>query len=177
MVFCSCFVSCLACGIQHWILLAFRWSWVLVLRWRSLRKLLPIDITWGQEVSGGPMSWTRLFHLRGSGPTPSWSTKTLLCHPAWKKRKKTKIRTDRTPNQMVKGKLNRLNHTKKQTHTLLKRKQRNKQNNQTKTNRQNPRRNCKSKPKQTQSHKETYTYTLIKREKRKKVIKNKKFKN
>ena len=30
--------------------------WVLALRRRSLEELSPIDITWGQEVSGGPMS-------------------------------------------------------------------------------------------------------------------------
>ena len=32
---------------------------------------------WRWEVSGGPISWTRLSHLRGSGLTPSRSTKTL----------------------------------------------------------------------------------------------------
>ena len=32
------------------------WSWVLALRWRPLGELLPIDSTWGQEVSGGPVS-------------------------------------------------------------------------------------------------------------------------
>ena len=37
-------------------------------------------------------------------------------------------------------------------------------------NRQNNRTNGKSKPKQTRSHKVTYTYTLIKREKRKIII-------
>ena len=36
--------------------------------------------------------------------------------------------------------------------------------------RQNPRTNGKSKPKQTKSHKEAYTYILTKREKRKKYI-------
>ena len=39
-----------------WSLLVFEWSWVLALRWRSLGELSLIDITWGQEVSGGPMS-------------------------------------------------------------------------------------------------------------------------
>ena len=33
---------------------------------------------WSQEVSGGPMSWTRLSHLRGRGLTRGRSTKTLL---------------------------------------------------------------------------------------------------
>ena len=37
-------------------LLAVEWSWVLVLRWRSLGELSPFNIMWGREVSGGPMS-------------------------------------------------------------------------------------------------------------------------
>ena len=37
-------------------LLVVEWSWVLALRQRSLGELSPINITWGQEVSGGPMS-------------------------------------------------------------------------------------------------------------------------
>ena len=37
-------------------------------------------------------------------------------------------------------------------------------------NRKNPRANGESKPIQTKSHKETYTYTLTKREKGKKYI-------
>ena len=43
-----------------------------------------------------------------------------------------------------------------------------------KMNRQNPRTNGKSKPKQTKSHKEAYTYRLTKREKGKTI--NKKYK-
>ena len=66
---CSCLASCLAWGVQNWSLLVIEWNWVIVLR-------LPIDITWGWEVSGGPMFWTQLSHLRGSGLTPGWSTKT-----------------------------------------------------------------------------------------------------
>ena len=46
---CSWLASCLAWDVQHWSLLVIEWSWLIVLR-------LPIDITWGQEVSGGPMS-------------------------------------------------------------------------------------------------------------------------
>ena len=76
MGLCSCLASCLAWGVQHWSLLAVGWSWVLVLRWKSLGELSLIDITWGQEVSDGPMSWTRLSHLRGSGLTPGQCTKT-----------------------------------------------------------------------------------------------------
>ena len=52
----GCVPVCLAWGVQHWSLLAFGWSWVFVLRRRSLEELSSIDITWGGEVSGGPMS-------------------------------------------------------------------------------------------------------------------------
>ena len=58
----------------HWVELA---SQCLALRQTSLGELSLIDITWGWEVSGGPVSWTLLSHLRGSGLTPSQSTKTL----------------------------------------------------------------------------------------------------
>ena len=44
-----------------------------------------------------------------------------------------------------------------------------KQQQQQKTDRQNPRTNGKSKAIQTKSHKEAYTYTLTKREKGKKI--------
>ena len=75
----------------------------------------------GWEVSGDPMSWTQLSHLRGSGLTPGRGTKTLTA--AWLRRKgrKNKIRTDRTPNQVVKAKLNRQNYTN--IHTYRKKKQ------------------------------------------------------
>ena len=77
MGLCSCLASCLAWGVQHCSLLAVEWSWVLALRWRSLGELSLFDITWSWEVSGGPMSWTRLSHLRGSGLAPGQNTKTL----------------------------------------------------------------------------------------------------
>ena len=77
MWLCSCLAGCLAWGVQHWRLLAVDLSCVLALRWRSLGELLPFDITWSQEVSGGPMSWIRLSQLRGTGLTPGQSTKTL----------------------------------------------------------------------------------------------------
>ena len=47
--------SCLAWGVPQWSLLVIEWSWVLALRWRSLGELLPIFITCGREVSGGPI--------------------------------------------------------------------------------------------------------------------------
>ena len=83
MGLCSCLVSCLAWGVQHWSLLAVGGIWVLALRWRSLGELSLIDITWVHEVSGGPMSWTRLSHLRGSGLTLGQSTKTLSATRLW----------------------------------------------------------------------------------------------
>ena len=74
---CFCLASCLALGVQHCSLLVIEWSWVLALKWRSLGDLSVFDIMWCWEVSGGPMSWTRLSHLRGTGLTPGQSTKTL----------------------------------------------------------------------------------------------------
>ena len=57
---------------------------------------MPIDITWGWEVFGGPMFWTQLSHLRVSGLIPGQSTKTLsatwLRRKGRKKRKKKKKR-------------------------------------------------------------------------------------
>ena len=43
-------------------MLFVEWSWVLALRWRSLGELLPFDITWSQEVSGGPAGKLALDH-------------------------------------------------------------------------------------------------------------------
>ena len=71
----------------------------------------------GWEVSGGPMSWTRLSHLRGSGPTAGRSTKTLPAARLRRKGRKEKKKPDRTLGQMVKANLNRQNHTKKHTYT------------------------------------------------------------
>ena len=59
-----------------------------MLRLRSLGELLPINIMWGQGVSGGPMSWTWISHIGGSGPTPGWSTKTLPPHSSEEKEEK-----------------------------------------------------------------------------------------
>ena len=87
---CSCLARCLASGAQHSSLLVVEWSWVLALRWRSLGELSPFDITWSREVSGAPMSWTWLSHLRGTGLTPSQSTKTLSA--TWLRRKGRKKR-------------------------------------------------------------------------------------
>ena len=52
----GCFVEGLAWTICHWSLLAFMWSLVLVLRWRTLGGLLPINVPWDWEVSGGSKS-------------------------------------------------------------------------------------------------------------------------
>ena len=91
---CSCLASCLACVVQHWSLPAAGWSWVLLLRWRTLGKLSPIDMMWAWKVSGGLMSWTQFSHLRGSGLTHGQSTKTLpvtwLGRKGRKRRKKKK---------------------------------------------------------------------------------------
>ena len=113
----------------------------MVLRRRLLGELLPINITWDWEFSGGPMFWTRLSHLRGSGPTPVWSYKTPQA--TWHRRK-GKIENE-----------NEQTHTRKHTHTQTK-------NNKKKTNKQNPKTNGKSKTKQTKTHKESHTHTLKK---------------
>ena len=39
-----------------------------------------INIPWGQEFSPGPMYWTWLSHLGGSGPIPGQSTKPHKLH-------------------------------------------------------------------------------------------------
>ena len=102
-------------------MVAFGWSWFLVLRQRSLGELPAINITWGWEVSGGPTSWTQLSHLRGSGPTLGQSTETL---PAtWLRRKGRKKKKNRQ-NPKTNGKSNTKqtkSHKEKYTHTLTKR--------------------------------------------------------
>ena len=52
-------------------LLAFEWGLDLVLSWRPLGGLSPINIPWGWQVSGGSQSWAYVSHLRGSGLTPT----------------------------------------------------------------------------------------------------------
>ena len=69
--------------VQHWSLLVVQWSWVLTLRRRSLGELSLMDITWDREVSGSPVSWTWLSHLRGSGLTPGLSNKTVSATWLW----------------------------------------------------------------------------------------------
>ena len=102
---CSCLTSCLTWGVQHWSLLAIGWSWVLVLRRRSLGELLPVDITWGREVSCGPMCWTWPSHHEGSGLTPGWSTKTLPATQLRRKgREKNKNKKTNRQNPSTNGK-------------------------------------------------------------------------
>lgn len=50
---------------------------VLVLRWKPLGELLPINIPQGWEFSRGPTSWIWVSHFRHPDPTPYCSTKTL----------------------------------------------------------------------------------------------------
>ena len=112
------------------------------------------------------MSWTRLSHLRGSGLTPGQSTKTLpasrLRRKGRKKQEKNpKQTTDRTPNQMVKAKLNRQNHTKKHE-------KKTNNNNKIETVRtlgQMVKANLKR-----QNHTKKHTYTHSKKEKKRKKI-------
>ena len=50
---------------------------VLVLRWKPLGELLPINIPRGSGFSGGPASWIWVSHFRGPEPMPYCSTRTL----------------------------------------------------------------------------------------------------
>ena len=60
---CPSFAEGLAWGVQHWNLLGFRWGLVLVLRWRPLGGLSPINVH-GVRSFGDPKSWeSSLLHL------------------------------------------------------------------------------------------------------------------
>ena len=52
-----------------------------MLRRSSLGELSPIDITWGREVSGGPMSWTRLSHLTSEAQAWQLTRAPRPCQP------------------------------------------------------------------------------------------------
>ena len=58
----------------------------------------PFDITWSQEVSGGPMSCSRLSHLRGTGLTPGQITMTLTA--TWLRRKLRKKERKKEKNKI-----------------------------------------------------------------------------
>ena len=79
---------------------------------QSLGELSLVNIIWGWEVSGGLMPWTQLSHLRGSGLTPGWSTRTLP--GALHRRKGRKKRKNELTEPKTKAKV-RQNHTKKHT--------------------------------------------------------------
>lgn len=88
-----------------------------------------INIQWGQEVPGGPMSWIPILHLKGSGITPGWSTKfpqatQYRIRGKNKYKKQTNIQTTakKMERQMEKAMLNRQEHTKKLTHSHSQRK-------------------------------------------------------
>ena len=58
--------------------------------WESFRHFI---FTWDEEVSAGPVSWTRLSNLKDSGLTPGYSTMTLLARlrrKGWKRKKERK---------------------------------------------------------------------------------------
>ena len=61
---CSCFAEGFVWGVQCWSFVAFGGGLVLVLRWRPLGDLSSINVSWGQEFSGCPKSWTWISHLR-----------------------------------------------------------------------------------------------------------------
>ena len=67
------FLFCLRCGVGH---LALKFTGLGLSVERPLGELLPINGSWGQEISGGSKSWSWVSHLRGSGLTPYWNSKT-----------------------------------------------------------------------------------------------------
>jgi len=70
---------------------------VLVLRWKPLGELLPINIPQGWGFSGGPTSWIWVSHFRGLEPMPYCSTRTLQAaqHRREEERKGLKNRKER----------------------------------------------------------------------------------
>lgn len=62
-------------GVQHWSLQAVVWSQVLVSRWIPMGEHKPINISWAQEVSDGPVSWTQCSHPGGPRLIPGQATK------------------------------------------------------------------------------------------------------
>ena len=88
-----------------------------------------IDVTWGREISGGPISWTWLSYLAGSGLTPGRSTKTLpatwLRRKGRKKKRKTPNRQNPRTNGKSKPKQTK-SHKETYTYTLTKREKRKK---------------------------------------------------
>ena len=130
----SCFVICLALGLQYWSLLAFGCSQVLVLSRRPLGNLSLTNIPWIWKYSGYPKSNIWVSHHGSSVPTSGWSLESLKTTQDRKKKKKNKQttiitttkKTHKTPRQIVKAKLNWQKHTK-HTITLTKGKEEKKQ--------------------------------------------------
>ena len=69
---------------------------------------MPINIPWGQEFSGGPLSWTRSSHPVGPGPTPGWGTKNPQAMQRGQRKRKEKKRqrnqTNKTQDKQQKEK-------------------------------------------------------------------------
>ena len=65
----------------------FGWDMILVLRWRSLGELLPINVPWVLEFSGGLISWTQVSYLGDSTLTHYCSTNTPHPHNREQKEK------------------------------------------------------------------------------------------
>ena len=97
-----------------------------MLRWRSLGELSLINITWAQEVSGGPKSCNQLSHLGDSGPISGQSIKTLPASVFRKKEEKIMNRLNCQTNGKSKTKQTK-SHKEICIHTLTRREKKKKE--------------------------------------------------
>jgi len=68
-----------------------------------LGELSLINVSWGQELSSGPPSWTWVSHLGASGLTPNCSTKTTQATQQRREReRKTEKIIERKKNLKIK---------------------------------------------------------------------------
>ena len=94
--------------IQHWSLLAFGWGLVLVLTWRPLGELSPINIPWDQEFSG--------FQSPEFGCVTSGVQ--AQPHIVASRLHRPHSMEDKTPRLMVKAMFNNQEHLKKLRHSF-----------------------------------------------------------
>lgn len=105
---------------------------ILVLRWGPPGEFTVINISWGQEFSGGPAVRTQCSYHRGSGWTSGWGTKTPQLHSIAKTEKKTSRQMKTKRNNK-----NKTNQTKAKKNKENKKKQTEKTNNKTTKSKEN----------------------------------------